>query len=597
MRSGIPASGWLTDLNLDPRYRVAASLGALVVHNNQEQLMASAWDQLASARQTNQALTQAQLARTVNASIHASRLASLAPGPLLQLTGPIHSRVTTNPITLSSVITGSRVPDAAFSPAFRRAVRPQGPMARRSGGPAVDAIGALDAGQLVLAPDRQKPDGAVSMADVNPRVTVSLAGLAQAGVQGAPGWQPSAAGPDVRWAAAAADQAIPRPPRFGDLGPADLQAMAASFQQAAAAQLQYVQGALRLPGGRPTLPQLVPSQQQQTLMQRIDPDLTVPAAARTTISVDPSTFDRPDPLDPITDTPQFPVPMAGALAELGQDLLLPGLSAVPPDSAVALQANPRFVEAFMVGLNEEMGRELLWRGFPGHQLGTYFRRFWADEVSAELGDIPPVQQWDGSRPLGANSAAWAPAPLVLVIRSRLFQRYPNATVYATKAVAAGGRRGPGLPEKYPIGSGRLDPDLRFFLFDLDPAVAAGTAPDPTASPPDSLGWYFVIQQHPTEPRFGLEPAEASDFGANPPSWSLVTWGNLVDSQAALDQLEFAPAAWRGGGSLTLPALPGQPPGPSWGPGSDAGQMAAITLRHPLRVAIHAGALMPAGSPG
>jgi hypothetical protein len=332
-------------------------------------------------------------------------------------------------------------------------------------------------------------------------------------------------------------------------------------------------------------------------MQRIDPDLTVPAAARTTISVDPKTFDRPDPLDPITDTPQFPVPMAGALAELGQDLLLPGLSAVPPDSAVALQANPRFMEAFMVGLNEEMSRELLWRGFPGHQLGTYFRRFWADEISAERGDIPPIQQWNGSRPLGANSAAWAPAPLVLVIRSRLFQRYPNATVYATKAVATGGGRGPGLPEKYPIGSGRLDPDLRFFLFDLDPAVAAGTAPDPTASPPDSLGWYFVIQQHPTEPRFGLEPAGASDFGANPPSWSLVTWGNLVDSQAALDQLEFAPVAWRGGGSLTLPALPGGSPGPTWGAGSDAGQMAGITLRHPLRVAIHAGALIPEGSPG
>jgi len=186
---------------------------------------------------------------------------------------------------------------------------------------------------------------------------------------------------------------------------------------------------------------------------------------------------------------------------------------------------------------------------------------------------------------------------VLLIRSRLFQRYPNATVYATKAVAAGGGRGPGLPEKYPIGSGRLDPDLRFFLFDLDPAVAAGTAPDPAASPPDSLGWYFVIQQHPTEPRFGLEPAEASDFGANPPSWSLVTWGNLVDSQAALDQLEFAPVAWRDGGSLTLPALPGGSPGPTWGSGSDAGQMAAITLRHPLRVAIHAGALIPAGGAG
>jgi hypothetical protein len=140
MRSGQPASGWLADLNLDPRYRVVASLGALVVRNSQEQLMASAWNQLASARQANQALVQAQLARIVNGSIHAQQFTSLAPGPLLQLTQPIHSRVATSPITLSSVITGSRVPDAALSSGFWRAVRPQGPMARRFGAPDADTI-------------------------------------------------------------------------------------------------------------------------------------------------------------------------------------------------------------------------------------------------------------------------------------------------------------------------------------------------------------------------------------------------------------------------------------------------------------------------
>ena len=37
---------------------------------------------------------------------------------------------------------------------------------------------------------------------------------------------------------------------------------------------------------------------------------------------------------------------------------------------------PRFVEAYMVGLNVEMARELLWRGFPTDQRGTYFDAFW-----------------------------------------------------------------------------------------------------------------------------------------------------------------------------------------------------------------------------
>ena len=41
--------------------------------------------------------------------------------------------------------------------------------------------------------------------------------------------------------------------------------------------------------------------------------------------------------------------------------------------AAVLETNPKFVEAFMVGLNTEMSHELLWRGFPTDQRGTYFR--------------------------------------------------------------------------------------------------------------------------------------------------------------------------------------------------------------------------------
>ena len=43
---------------------------------------------------------------------------------------------------------------------------------------------------------------------------------------------------------------------------------------------------------------------------------------------------------------------------------------------LGLKTNRRFMEAYMVGLNVEMGRELLWRGFPTDQRGTYFDHFW-----------------------------------------------------------------------------------------------------------------------------------------------------------------------------------------------------------------------------
>ena len=49
---------------------------------------------------------------------------------------------------------------------------------------------------------------------------------------------------------------------------------------------------------------------------------------------------------------------------------------LPEHASLGLETNRRFVEAYMVGLNHEMGRELLWRGYPTDQRGTYFDAFW-----------------------------------------------------------------------------------------------------------------------------------------------------------------------------------------------------------------------------
>ena len=76
---------------------------------------------------------------------------------------------------------------------------------------------------------------------------------------------------------------------------------------------------------------------------------------------------------------------------------------------IGLQTNRRFVEAYMVGLNVEMGRELLWRGFPTDQRGTCFAQFW-DTRSATAGAAPrhpadaPVGRPPPRRPAGAPAA-------------------------------------------------------------------------------------------------------------------------------------------------------------------------------------------------
>ena len=42
-----------------------------------------------------------------------------------------------------------------------------------------------------------------------------------------------------------------------------------------------------------------------------------------------------------------------------------------------METNQRFVEAYMVGLNYEFARKLLWREYPTDQRGSYFRQFWS----------------------------------------------------------------------------------------------------------------------------------------------------------------------------------------------------------------------------
>ena len=200
--------------------------------------------------------------------------------------------------------------------------------------------------------------------------------------------------------------------------------------------------------------------------------------------------------------------MSEPLAALSQDWLLPGLERVPPDSVALLEPNQRFIEAFMLGLNVEMGRELLWRDFVVRDpRATYFRRFWRaanpqasgrrhraaspSGATARLGENVPAGTPGAAR---SRWCCWCAAPCSAAIRA------PSSTPCPRSRWATGASPGPQAGEVQPLFRGALQPDVTFFGFDLDPALATG---DP--------GWYFVIQQQPTEPRFGFDVE--MDFGA------------------------------------------------------------------------------------
>ncbi|MGE0258840.1 MAG: hypothetical protein AB7T18_08800, partial [Alphaproteobacteria bacterium] len=247
-------------------------------------------------------------------------------------------------------------------------------------------------------------------------------------------------------------------------------------------------------------------------------------------------------IDTVMLAPKFPQPMYEPLRDLSQSLMLPGLDGIASDSVLGLETNRRFIEAYMVGLNFEMGRELLWRGFPTDQRGTYFDSFWGGGD-----DIDPLHLW-GERPLGDASGLPAREKFVMLLRSPLLRRYPNALVYLTPAVVNAGVRAPSEDpetEKLPVFAGSMPPDINFMGFDIpaDQVVTGGVG-----------GYYLVIQQHPTEPRFGLHTGVSAgnashlSIGAGPPA--------------------------------------GQPlNGLQWG--LNAAHMAGITRRLPVRLAIHA----------
>ncbi|MEU5689954.1 hypothetical protein DEJ48_38900 [Streptomyces venezuelae] len=148
----VGGAAWLRRLNLDPCHRVAAGLGARIVELQQEELMASAWAQAGEVIRANQLLRSAQLARAADRLLHRG-LAALDAEALLQITSPVAPRVRHGTRTVAGTVQGggSRVPPAMTGAAFRCALRPRGPLGRRTGVGAADLLRAVNDGTLTVS--------------------------------------------------------------------------------------------------------------------------------------------------------------------------------------------------------------------------------------------------------------------------------------------------------------------------------------------------------------------------------------------------------------------------------------------------------------
>jgi hypothetical protein len=605
---------WFQQLNADPRTRIAAGLGTLVVQTEQQQLLAGAWAQVAGVRAANERLRLSQLARELALRLYRRHLTQLDPQTLIQVSSPLHGRVRVAGATVAAQLTASPIVPGALAPTWRRTTRPLGTLAVRQGrqpGAAATAtsgvLGRLNSGALSIVPSPGTPTAGATGA------TARLGGLANAFAKAeiAPEaiahvtpptsfavltFTKAAAAPVTHTTPVAEAHAeVAEPPTAVHSGPAGpvihpvvppisvrpptnpLPGADSAFIQAATALMnQLAQPAT----ADVTWVEADLDAASSAIEQTLDPLLTIQQPLVAQLAGVDTGPRRTDPLEPVMAAPVFPQPMYAPLASVGREWLLPGLDQMDPNTIALFATNWRFVESYLVGLNHELARKLLWNGYPTDQRGSYFRRFWdirGDDTSG--GEVGPLHLW--TAPLGSNEQL-ATDPLILLVRGELIRRYPNLVVYAADASEAvpGGPRQPGSTETDPIFFGLIEPDIALFGFDIDPAHARG---DP--------GTFFILQEHPSEPRFGLEPSQGN-FGTQPTNWAALGWDGLAANAVDLAKLTYI--------DLTAPPL--QPShaddtsGAVWNangtPPSRAADLAHISFREPFRLAVHGSMLIP-----
>jgi hypothetical protein len=328
---------------------------------------------------------------------------------------------------------------------------------------------------------------------------------------------------------------IPPPPAPTGTDSAD----AAAFRQAYSAMLN----AYGAPGVTFIAPFAIDVAGTATvLLSGLAPSVTLVASTLSRLTLGSTVNWQPaDPIEPVQAAPIFSQPMWAPLRDESVDWILPGLDQVATNSVGLVVSNQPFIEAYMVGLNHEMARTLLWNGYPTDQRGTYFRQFWDSRaaVSGDQRDIKAITDWAQTASLGDNTSRATPPALVLLVRGDLIRRYPNTVVYAmpTPAVEPPDSS---LPQTLPIFAGQLTRDVSFYGFPIS-KDAALTSP----------GYVFVLQEQPAEPRFAGPEATTP---VNPTSPTFVSPGAAGASTAA--------------------------------------QFAANTFQHPVRVVIPGSLLVP-----
>ena len=672
----VTKTGWYHDLNRDPRTRVPAGFGTSVVQKEQDKFMQKAWQQVERVYEGNRKIRTFQFIMQVSTLYHEKFFVKLPPEKLLAATTMVHAKILGSPTTIRQQLFESRLKTPVFSAAFRRMARPAGKLAKRLsvGGEQFDYAGlvtAINDGKISPAPPRGVPDGIPSVDDlahqIQPRtltpflrwliknrvlilivvlvlllllgifsasaiVWAIVAVLAIAAVAGFFWLQ--RINEDTETAeelvdpvkAEAAVRSAPPQPGFNvvlegeTVAPASTPGAtpgadsveARNFRSAAIDLQQRV--VIRTPD-LPPLRAFDVTGARATLTRAIDPRIAFPFRLSAFVQIPGRTFERPEEIVDAMAHPDFEDATYAFLRDINKELLIPNLQLIPPDTISLLETNPKFIESYMVGLNHEMARELLWREFPTDLRGSYFRQFWevkgisnpdTPTDAEKLKDIVKIHTWQSTSELGAHKPDPGPdadvqpgqKQVVLVIRGELLKRYRNTVIYAQKAIDDGHgnnviREVDPTPEqfdveyKFPLFRAEIDSDLRFFGFDLTIEKAKGTV-DSNHFPGDKRGWFFVIQEVPGEPRFGMDIAyeatqDTDDDPSNDPkdTWNNLAWNLFGPTEPAFVTRSPAPAFHRPGSKDLTDHV--------WA--RNSAEMAYELFQTPVMVAVHSSEML------
>ena len=646
---------WYGDVNNHPRTRSAAGLGVRIVRRHQEDFMARAWETVAELRSINQTLQQAVYASLI-AERWQGRVNQLESGALLTLTRAAHARIMPSTKTIWGQLQAATVPNGAVSSDMGRLTRSGSVVHHTLRLTTHTTSIQHEIRQLVVEqPDRlvalsvhQLPAGASLLSSEEPKPTReptlnwyadSLAlqtGLEIDRINGllVGGVRPTEQASTVNAVLTANQMASGQITQLDDLKrrgyrlSPQAQATRTAATALRTATNQFINQvepnrfparaqveAVRDAGGvfQDTLNDWSSSVEEQPLPPIATSDSLKPIAnslsnalnATETISThlqariqlsDASWGNRPIPTL-FTASPSFDEAVYPYVNELSPEFMLPGIGEIEANTVGLAEVNGEFVEALLLGINHEMSREMRWREYPADLSSTWFKHFWTPTAP----DIGAIKAWQVTQPLGNNLINFADDMLVLLIKGDILQRYPNLAVYAVKAVAkdvkeSGSTRRLRVPETpevqiFPAFSGDLGAGVKFFGFaGLDMSTALGDAtPENTAS---DGGYFFAFQEQPSEPRFGLDETdpEATYDPAQLGTWSELSWGHFISAEYP----DTPPYLTITGSFEDDPekddTTETSSPSSIWG--SHAGAMARIVLQRPVRMLVHASAMLP-----